>query len=134
MGLESLATACRRSKTDLFVFDLAVKWPGVRHMLALDQAQAVEHVVTLTYGLGLQPYKAQVSMQLVSVCLSSSQLDFQLAAKGGFAIHEEVNPSTGVGLQPDTCCTQSAGMAEILEHKPLVNRFQKRRLYTSITL
>ena len=34
-------------------------------MLALDQAQAVEHVVTITCGLGLQPYKSQVPLHLV---------------------------------------------------------------------
>ncbi len=50
----------RRAKTDLFLADLAVQWPGVRHMLALDPNQAAEHVVNLTCALGVQPYKAQV--------------------------------------------------------------------------
>lgn len=59
------AVLCRRTKTDLFVSDLAVKWPGVRHMLALDQAQAASYVVSLTCALAMQPYKAQV---LCSVC------------------------------------------------------------------
>ncbi|KAL3153302.1 hypothetical protein ABBQ38_011646 [Trebouxia sp. C0009 RCD-2024] len=49
----------RRTKTDLFVSDLAVRWPGVRHMLALDQAQAAGYVVSLTCALAMQPYKAQ---------------------------------------------------------------------------
>lgn len=51
---------CRCTKTDLFISDLAVKWPGVRHMLALDQAQAATYVVSLTCALAMQPYKAQV--------------------------------------------------------------------------
>lgn len=58
--LTASAVPCRRTKTDLFVSDLAVKWPGVRHMLALDQAQAATYVVTLTCALAMQPYKAQV--------------------------------------------------------------------------
>ena len=51
---------CRRGKTDEFLADLAVRWPGVRHMLAVDPHQAAEHVLNLTMALGLQPYKAQV--------------------------------------------------------------------------
>lgn len=58
--LSSTDVPCRCTKTDLFVFDLAVKWPGVRHMLALDQAQAAAYVVSLTCALAMQPYKAQV--------------------------------------------------------------------------
>ena len=60
---------CRRTKTDLFVSDLAVKWPGVRHMLAQDQAQAATYVVSLTCALAMQPYKAQVLCSIL--CLST---------------------------------------------------------------
>ena len=60
VSASSGAVACRRTKTDLFVSDLAVRWPGVRHMLALDQAQAAGYVVSLTCALAMQPYKAQV--------------------------------------------------------------------------
>ncbi|KAA6428486.1 MAG: crossover junction endonuclease EME1B-like [Trebouxia sp. A1-2] len=55
----STAGGFRRGKTDEFLADLAVRWPGVRHMLAVDPHQAAEHVLNLTIALGLQPYKAQ---------------------------------------------------------------------------
>lgn len=70
--VSSRAVPCRRTKTDLFVSDLAVRWPGVRHMLALDQAEAAGYVVSLTCALAMQPYKAQVLCQSSCfLCLSA---------------------------------------------------------------
>ena len=40
--------------------DLAVRWPGLRHMFAMDSNQAAEYVEFLTLTLAVQPYKAQV--------------------------------------------------------------------------
>lgn len=57
---QGCVVVCRRAKTDLFLADLAVRWPGVRHMRAVDANQAAEHIVNLSCALGIQPYKAQV--------------------------------------------------------------------------
>ena len=52
---------CRIKATQKFIADLAVRWPGMRHMFALDANQAAEYVEFATLALALQPYKAQVS-------------------------------------------------------------------------
>lgn len=53
--------SCRIKATRAFVADLAVRWPGMRHMFAMDANQAAEYVEFLTLALALQPYKTQVS-------------------------------------------------------------------------
>lgn len=59
--------------------DLAVRWPGVRHMLALDQAQAAGYIVSLTCALAMQPYKAQVQRHNPAFCVSVPQFLTTLA-------------------------------------------------------
>ena len=61
--------SCRPDKPKKFLADLAVRWPGVRHRLAVDANQAAEHVVNLTTALALQPYKAQVSIDQIALQL-----------------------------------------------------------------
>lgn len=62
---------CRSQTTNTFIADLAVRWPGVRHMLAIDVNQAAEYVVNLTSALALQPYKTQVTFCLSDLALVS---------------------------------------------------------------
>lgn len=98
----------RRGKTDQFLADLAVRWPGVRHMLAVDPHQAAEHVVNLTIALGLQPYKAQVWLPCMSnLCIVLSLLKpHNLVCRTRLIVWSHVRKSCRVYLFRVACCTQ----------------------------
>ena len=47
---------------DEFLGGLATAWPGVRHIVVHDTAQAAEHFAGLTRALAEQPFRAEVSL------------------------------------------------------------------------
>lgn len=50
-----------RAFVDDFLGAMATRWPGVRHVVVHDTAQAAEHFAGLTRVLAEQPFRAEVS-------------------------------------------------------------------------
>ena len=49
-----------RAFVDEFLGGMACRWPGVRHVVVHDSAQAAEHVAGLTRALAEQPFRVEV--------------------------------------------------------------------------
>lgn len=49
-----------RAFVDDFLGGMATRWPGVRHVVVQDMAQAAEHFAGITRALAEQPFRAEV--------------------------------------------------------------------------
>lgn len=57
-----------RAFVDDFLGGLSTAWPGVRHAIVHDTAQAAEHFCGITRALAEQPFRAEVAVNSQTVC------------------------------------------------------------------
>ena len=67
-----------RAFVDEFLGGMACGWPGVRHVVVHESAQAAEHVAGLTRALAEQPFRVEVRTQKTLLMVYNSSVTLEV--------------------------------------------------------